>query len=201
MQSIPGISFLFRPRIVLDRATKSSEVAAVIVNAINGMFVVGAIVLPMHSLFTYTLVALQIILFGPLVGFVFTSLYSRVEWTVARRLGGKASLDDIYCLFAWAFLPAGFALLLYGLIILTLKESSTKSELFAAIPSFILFCCATRNYCSNIIVTQHFTRTRGALSMVVTLVLFLILIAGGVCLLTLLFRYGMCGSLESIFTQ
>jgi hypothetical protein len=201
MQSIPEISLLFRPRVVLDRATKSSEIAAVIVNAINGMCVVGAIALPMHSLFTCTLVALQIILFGPLVGFVFSSLYSRVEWTVARRLGGKASLDDIYRLFAWAFLPAGFAVLLYGLIILTLKVPSTKSELLAAIPSLFLFCCAIRNYCSNIIITQHFTRTRGAVSMAVTLVLFLVLIAGGVCLLTLLFKYGMGDSLEYIFTQ
>ena len=201
MKNIPYVSFMVSPRIVREVAKERAEIAAVIVNAMNGIFVVGAIALPMQSLFTISLVVFQILLFGPLVGFVVSSLYSRVELTVGRRLGGKASFDELYRLFAWAILPVGFAALLYGLILLMLKQASTATEIIASIPSLVIFCCAIRNYCSNIIVFQQFTKTRGAVSVVLTLVLFIILIAGGIGFLSLLFRYGMGESLKSIFTQ
>jgi hypothetical protein len=201
MKSIPFVSFMFRPREVREVAKERAEIGAVIVNAMNGMFFVGAIALPMQSLFTISLVALQIIIFGPLVGFVVSSLYSRVEWTVGRRLGGNASLVELYCLFAWAMLPAGFAVFLYGLILLTLNEPSTTTEYIVSIPSLIIFCCSIRNYCSNIIASQQFSKTRGTVCVVLSFVLFLTLMAGGIGFLSLLFSYGMGECQQSIFPQ
>ncbi|MCM2359153.1 MAG: hypothetical protein NDI77_13470 [Geobacteraceae bacterium] len=200
MKNVPFASLIFRPRVVREVAAERAEIAAVFVNAVNGLFAVAAIFLPMLSLFTTSLVALLTILFGPLAGFTVSSLYSRVEWTVGRRLGGTASLDELYRLFAWSFLPAGCAALLYSLILLTLNEPSPATEFLAAIPSLFLLCCAFRNYCANVIVTHQFTRARGSASIVLTLALFLVLIAGGVGFLSLLFRYGTGESLKSIFT-
>jgi hypothetical protein len=201
MKKIPFVSLIFRPRVAREVAAERTEIVAVVVNAVNGLLVVSALTLPMLSLFTTLLVVLLTILFGPFVGFIVSSLYSRIEWTVGRRLGGRASLEEIYRLFAWSLLPAGYAALLYGLIQLTLKEPSTATEIVASIPSVVIFCCAIRNYCSNIIAVQQFTRVRGIVSVVLTFFLFLILVVGGLGFLSLLFSYGAGETMKSIFTQ
>lgn len=200
MKKLPLIPLIFRPQVVREVAAEGSEFTAVAVNAITGIFVVAGISLPMQSLFTKSLVALITILFGPLVGFIISSLYSRVEWTVGKRLGGEASLDEVYRLFAWSFLPAGFAAMLYGLVMCVLKEPSTTTEIAAAIPLLFILCCAVRNYGSNIITAQQFTKTRGTLSIIITLVMFLILFAGCGAFLSLLFTYGM-GDCTKFITQ
>lgn len=195
------VSLIFRPCAVREIAAGRPEMAAVAVNAMNGLFVAAAILLPMLSLYTPSLVAALIVLFGPLIGFVVSSLYCRVEWTVGRRLGGKASLDELYRFFAWSFLPTGVAALLYGLVHVALKNPSTLLEVAVAIPVLLIFCCAIRNYSSNIIASQHFTRTRGIVGIVSAFILFLILIAGGAVFLSFLFNCGTGESLKSIFAQ
>lgn len=200
MKKIPYIALIFRPHVVREVATEGSETTAVVVNAITGIFVVAGISLPMQSLFTTFLVALLTILFGPLVGFIMSSLYSRVEWTVGKRLGGKAPLDEVYRLFAWSFLPAGFAVMLYGLVMYMFKEPSTTTEIAAAIPLLFIFCCAVRNYGSNIITAQQFTKTRGTLSIIITFAMLLILFAGCGAFLSLLVTYGM-GDCTKFITQ
>ncbi len=201
MKNVPFVSLVIRPCIVREVAAEGTEIAAVVVNALIGMFVVAAITLPMLSLFTITLVALLTILFGPLAGFIVSSLYSRLEWMVGSRLGGKSSQDDLYRLFAWSFLPAGFAVMLYGVILLPFKDPSVATEVTASIPSLFIFCCAIRNYCSNIITAQQFTRTRGTVSIVLSFLLFLVLIAGGIGFLSLFFEYGTGESLKSFITE
>jgi hypothetical protein len=193
-------SLLFRPRFVREIASDRQDIAAVIINAVIGMCFVAAIALPLLSLFTALLVALLILIFGPLVGFILSSLYSRVEWTVGRRLGGKASLGELYRLFAWSFLPVGFVALLYGLFMLCIQNPSTATEIVVSIPFLVIFCCAVRMYCSNIIATQEFTRARGTISIILSFVLFLVLVAGGAGFLSLLFSLDTGECMKSLFT-
>lgn len=201
MNNIPIVSMFFSPLTVRKVAFERPESAAVVVNAMAGLFIVGAISLQWLSLFTGALVAVLTILFGPLAGFTVSSLYSRVEWTVGKRLGGKASHDELYRLFAWSFLLMGSAELLYSLFLITLEKPSTVTGLVAGIPSLIIFCCAIRSYWVNIIVSQQFTRTRGLACIVISLVLFLVLIAGGGAVLSLLCEFGMQDGLMSFFAQ
>jgi len=199
----PGfyISLLYRPATGRELAVERSEISAVIINALNGILVVAAISFQMLSMYTASLVILMTILFGPLIGFIISSLYTRVEMTVGRRLGGKATLDELYRLFAWSFLPAGLAVLLLGMIMLAFEKPSTTTEFLAAIPSLVIICAAIRNYCSNIIAAQRFTVLRGMVSLVVTPLLFLTLIVAGAGLITILFRCGAGESLMSILSQ
>jgi hypothetical protein len=188
MKSITVGALLFRPQAVRQAAAGQPETAAILMNAVSGLFVIASATLPMLSFFTAPLVALLIVIFGPFAGFVVSSLYPRVEWTVGRRLGGKASLGELYRLFAWSFLPAGFAALLYGLVVCAFKEPSTLTVIVVSIPSLVIFCLAVRNYISNVIASQQFTRKRGAVSVVLSFLLFLILMGGGVGFLFLLIR-------------
>lgn len=201
MNKTPIVSMIFSPLAVREVAFERAESAAVVVNAMTGLFIVAAISLPWLSLFTGSLVALLTFLFGPLAGFTVSSLYSRVEWTVGKRLGGKASHDELYRLFAWSFLPMGSAALLYALILITLEKPSTVTELVAAIPSLVIFCCAIRNYYANVTAIQQFSRIRAGIGIVVTLVLFLVLIAGSGGFLYLFSEYGMQDCHKSLLAQ
>lgn len=185
------VAIIFTPSVVREVAFKRTESAAVLVNAVAGLLFVAAISLPWLPLFTGSLVTLLMILFGPFAGFTLSSLYSRIEWTVGKRFGGKACHDDLYRLFAWSFLQTGFAALLFALALITLEKPSIVTELVALIPSLVIFFCAVRNYCSNVIATQQFTRTRGGINIFVTFVLFLILVAACGAFLYLLSEHGM----------
>jgi hypothetical protein len=120
---------------------------------------------------------------------------------VGKRLGGKASHDELYRLFAWPFLLMGSAVLLSSLLLLTLEKPSTLIELVAAIPSLVIFCCASRCYWVNIIVSQQFTRIRGVVCIVISLALFLVLIAGGGAVLSIICELGMKNGVLSLFAQ
>jgi hypothetical protein len=163
---------------------------AVAVNAVNGIFVVTAVSMTMLSLFTGLLVALLGILFGPLVSFIVSSIYSRIEWTTGRRLGGNATLDDLYRVFAWSFLPFGLACLLYGFILFVLIKPESATLYVELIPPVVVLLWSIWNYCSNIIAVQQFTRIKGTASLVLTSFLFLVVIAGGAGVFLLLTNYG-----------
>jgi hypothetical protein len=187
----PIATLIFRPSGVHEVAAKRADTSAFVVNAVNGIFVVAAVALPLLPLFTISAITLLTILFGPLVGFVVSSLYSRVEHTIGKRLGGKASHDQLYNIFAWSFFAMGFAALLYGLIIFTFNKPSTSPEFIASIPSLIIICFTIKKYCSNIIALQQFTRTRVIVSVFLSFMVFLFFIAISIGFLWLLFRYGM----------
>ncbi len=193
------LSLFIHPRAVREAAAERSELAAVFLNGVNGVLVIAALSISMLSLFTPTLVALLAILFGPLAGFTVSSLYARVGCAVGRRLGGKASLDEQYCLFAWSSFPVAVAVLLYGLILVPLAKPSPLTQIIAAIPSVTIFCCAVRNYCSNLVAVQQFTRKRGIASTLLTLVLFFVLVAGGVSCLWLFCEYGAGEGVKTMF--
>ncbi len=195
---IPVISLISRPRIVRQIAAQQSEIATIVVNALNGIVFTTALAMLMLPFFTPSLVILIGVLFGPLAGFVISSLYPRLEFTAGARLRGKATLDDIYRIFAWSFLPIGFAALLYSFILMPFKKPGITTTIILAIPSLIMACFAIRNYCSNIVAVQQFTRKRGAFDIVLTFILFLIVIGGGVGILSLLTRYYSGDSLSCI---
>lgn len=200
MKIIHYVSIMFRPQKVREVAAEGTEISVVAVNAVNGMLVIGAIGLLMKASFTLPLITALAVLFGPLAGFVVSSIFCRVEWRVGRKLGGEASFAEIYRLFAWAFLPAGFAALLYALLLTALKDASTETELLAALPSLALFCCASRNYCANIISCQKFSRVRGVMSVILSNVIFILIIAIAIGCLSLLFKLGVGEGLKSTFS-
>ncbi len=199
MKSIPLFLMIFRPSIVREVAAERSEIAAIVVNAVNGVLMVTAAAMTMLPLFKGSLVALLGILFGPLAAFLVSSLYSRIEWTVGRRLQGKASLDDIYRISAWSSVPMGFACMLYSLLLLPLKNSGPATLLVASIPSLAIAFCAVRNYLCNFLFVQQFTRVRGVVSILLTLVFFIIVMAGGMALFSLFIRYVASEGLKTTF--
>jgi hypothetical protein len=203
MTRISLAHLIFGPRSVNEIAWPRTEIAAVIVNAVSGMVLTAVIAMFLRSFLTLTLAVLLIILFGPLIGFFYCSLYSRLEWFVGTRLGGKASLDDLYRIFAWAFLPLSLAFLLYSILCMfadTLKvPPETVTVIAESIPSLVLGYCSLRSYCSNVIAAQQFTRIRGAVSIVLTFALFLTVTLAAVGFVWLLSEYGVSEGLKAMF--
>ena len=190
MRNIPSFLMILSPRTTREFAMKQSQMTAVAVNALNGVFVITAVSMTMLSLFTGLLVAVLGILFGPLVSFTVSSIYSRMEWTVGRRLGGNGSFDDFYRIFAWSFLPFGLACLLYGFILFVLIKPESPSISVEIIPPLVVLLWCIWGHCMNTLATQHLTRIKGAVSLVLTFFLFLVFIAGGVGFFSLLTSYG-----------
>jgi len=187
---------------VHEIAWARTGIAAITVNAVSGMVLVAVPAILLVRFSTLTLAALLVVLFGPLIGFFCSSLYSRIEWFVGTRLGGKATLDDLYPAFAWSFLPLSIALLLYLILYLLVGLLKVLPEtvtiIAAAIPSLIIGFSSLRNYCLNVIAVQQFTRMRGAASIVLTFVLFLAVTAAVGGFLCLLFKYGTSEGLKSM---
>jgi hypothetical protein len=202
MKSISLVYLIFGPGSVHEIAWARTGIAAVIVNAVSGMVLVAVPTMFLLSVSTLTLAALLVILFGPLIGFFCSSLYSRLEWFVGTRLGGKASRDDLYRIYAWAFLPLSLALLFYLLLCLfghALKVlPETVTMIAASIPSLIIGYCSLRNYCLNVITAQQFTRIRVAVSIFLTFALFLTVTSAVVGILWLFSEYGMSEGLKSM---
>ena len=76
----------------------------------------------------------------------------------------------------------------YSLILLLLKKPGQMTSLVVLIPSLVVVYLAMRNYCSTIIATQEFSRMKGAVSMAIAFILFLIVIAGGTAIIAILFE-------------
>jgi hypothetical protein len=161
MKPAAFITMLYQPAAVRERAADLSAMSAAGINAVYGMLVFTALAPLTQSMFTVGFVVAGTLLFGPLLGFIVSSLYPRLEMTVGRRLGGKATFDELYRLFAWSFLPTGLALGLLALLFSSFDRTSTVLQWSLFIPVLILICCGIRNYCSNIIAAQSFTLLRG----------------------------------------
>jgi hypothetical protein len=198
MTSIPVFSLIFRPSEVRRVAEGRSELVAMAVNAFSGILILIALALQWMPLFSVSLVAALGILFGPLAGLLLSRLYSGLEWTVGRRLKGAGSRDLLYRILTWSFLPLGFAALLESVILLSLRGYTSATLIAASLPSlFAAFLCV-RNYCSNVIAVHHVTRKRGAVGILVTLILFLLVIIGGACLIALAVQYCTGGYLKTL---
>jgi hypothetical protein len=195
------VTMLFQPAAVREQAAGRVALTAVGINAVYGMLVFSALAPSMLSMFTAAFVVTVTLLFGPLLGFIVSSLYARVEMTVGRRLGGRATLDELYRLFAWSFLPAGLAFLLIALLFSLVDRTSTVVQWILSLPLLVLFGCGVRNYCSNVIAAQRFTLGRGLTCMVITFILFTVLITAGVGIVAILLRLGAGESLSAIFSQ
>ncbi len=192
---------LFQPAAVREQAGKRAALAAVGINAVYGIVFFFALAPLMLSMFTSGFVVAVTLLFGPLVGFIVSSLYPRVEMIVGRKLGGRATLDELYRLFAWSFLPAGLALLIVALLFFLAERTSTVVQWVLTLPLLALFGCGIRNYCSTIIAAQRFTPARGLTGMVITFIVFVVLITAGAGLIAILFRLGAGESLSVLFGQ
>lgn len=202
MRGISSLYLFFRPPLVHEIAGQRAGITAVIVNAVSGMVLVAVPAILLLQFSTLTLAVLLVILFGPLVGFVYSSLYSRLEWFVGTRLGGKASLDYLYRIFAWSFLPLSLALLLYLLLCLFVDSlkvlPETVTMVAASVPCLVIGYCSLRNYGSNVVAVQQFTRIRGAVSLVLTFALFLTVTLAAVGFLWVFYEHGMSESLKSM---
>jgi hypothetical protein len=185
----PPFSFS-HPSEIRRVAEERSGLVAMALNAFSGILILSALALQCLPLFTVPLVAAIGILFGPLAGLLLSRLYSGLEWTVGRRLKGTGSRDLLYGILTWSFLPLGFAALLESVILLSLRGYTSATLIAASLPSlFIVFLCV-RNYFSNVIAVHHVTRKRGAVGILVTLLLFLLVIIGAACLMALAVKYG-----------
>lgn len=189
---------LVNPQTLKDFSDARTEMTTIGINALTGIFTVLAAGLAMSSFFTNGLIILATFLFGPLVGFLISSTYPRIEWVVGRKFGGKASLNDTYRIFAWSFLLVGFALLFYSLIMQVIDKPSVAVGVLLSLPSAVLALLAIRSYSYNTIAAQKLTATRGGAGMVITAVLFVLLIAGCVSLIWLLYRYGASENIKAL---
>lgn len=201
MKSKVYVPMLLQPAALRDQAARQSAMAAVGINAVYGMLFLAALAPSMLSMFTAGFVVTVTLFFGPLLSFIVSSLYPRVEVTVGKRLGGRATPDELYRIFAWSFLPAGLAFLLVALLFSLGDRTSTVAQWILSLPLLLLFGCGIRNYCSNVITVQRFTLTRGVTGLVITFILFAALIAAGVGIVAILFRLGAGESLSAIFSQ
>jgi hypothetical protein len=195
------VTMLFQPAAVREQAAERSAITAVGINAVYGMLVFSALAPSMLSMFTAGFVVTVTLLFGPLLGFIVSSLYPRVEMIVGRRLGGRATLDELYRLFAWSFLSAGLALLLVALLFSLVDRLSNVGQWILSLPLLVLFCFGIRNYCANVIAAQRFTLARGLTGMVITFILFVVLVTAGIGLVAILLRLVAGESLSPIFGQ
>jgi hypothetical protein len=197
MPNIPCL--LFRPSVVRQTALEHSEMVALLINMANGIIVLLAAGVPLVGMFTFSVVVLSSILFGPSIGIIVSSIYSRTEWMVGRKLGGKAPRQDIYRIYAWSFLPFGFSVLLYSMLLLPFKNPSTAIYLSAMVPSLIIIGFAIRNYSANITIKQQFTRARGLANLALTFVLFLLIVAIVLALFLILYKYNSGDDLKMLF--
>lgn len=193
MTKLKVFSQLTDPRSLLAFARGRKESAALGANAAGGILLVLAAALSASSCVTNTLVVALAVLFGPLVGACISSVYPRVERATGNRLGGVASLDELYRLFAWTFLPLGTAALLYSLLLLPLNTPGTFVEVLLALPSLAIAAWAVRGYCFSMMEAQGYSRKRGYAALVISLVLFCTLIAGGGTAVSLAYIYGLSG--------
>jgi len=189
------LHLMFGPDPADEIASVPTGFAPIIMNAGSGIVLMSALAVSLKSVCTTALAVLLVLLFGPFVGFLVSSLYSRLEWFVGNRLGGKSSLDALYGVFPWLFLPVSFALLVFVLILLFMDIGNQPPEtvmlIAAAIPSLVIVCFALRNYWLTIVAIRQFTQKKGAVSVVLTFVLFVALISLAVFILLLFARYSM----------
>ena len=171
------------------QAFDRSLVAAGGVNALSGVCLLAAVLAPAYHMFTPGLLILLLVLFGPLLGFILTSLFSRCAWTVGRRLGGGATLEASYRLCAWTFLPLPLAALLGSLVPLLVTEPDWLAMVLFFMPPVMVGPVALRNYVLNLVSVQGFTRKRSIACFILSLMTFLILIAGFLSMFWLLSVY------------
>jgi hypothetical protein len=195
------VTMLFQPAAVREQAAGRTAITAVGINAVYGIVFFSALAPLMLSMFTFGFVITVTLLFGPLVGFIVSSLYPRMEMIVSRRLGGRATLDELYRLFAWSFLPAGLGFLIFALLFLGVERTSTVVQWILSFPLLVLFGCGIRNYCINVIAAQRFTLARGLTGMMITFILFIVLITAGVGFVAFILRIGAGESLSAIYSQ
>jgi hypothetical protein len=189
MSTTHWLCSLYRPSAVREVAMRQHPITAVAVNAVNGIAAMTALAMTMIPIFTLPLVVLMGVLFGPLVCFIVSSIYPRIEQKVGAILGGKATLADLYRIFAWSFLPVGFAGMLFSLILAQLKNPGATTLIVASVPSIAIAGLAARNYCSNVAHAHQFSRTRSFASIIVTFILFVLLTAAVIILFRLLISY------------
>lgn len=187
---------LFRPQTTFDLGENRSELSALVVNALSGMFLVASFFLPWLSLIKISLLLVLSLLFGPLVGFVISSTYARSEWLVGRRFCGTANHSSIYRLFAWSFLPVGLAVLLSTSIMMILDKLDRGPAALAFIPFMLVLGITARNYFINLVDLQQLSRKKIISSMLLSWLLFVLLIAAVLMVLAMLINMGMGGDMK-----
>jgi len=199
MKGIRWVSMICRPGVVRQVASEHSAIAAVVVNAVNGVAIVPAVAIWCPLPLTGSVVVLLALLLGPLAGFSVPSIYVRIERAVGNYLGGKASLDYLYRLLAWSFLPLALAMLFYSLI--PSKETGTVVNILVSIPFLGIAACSVSNYWYNVFEAQGVTRTRAAVGIMITLIVFVVVVVASAGVLALLFSYGISEDMKALIVM
>ena len=201
MSSLRLTDLLLRPQALRDLAMKQSYVAAVAVNAINGIFLMIALWVQMQQMFTVSLIITIGILFGPLAGFIISSTYSRVEWLVERTLNGRAARDELYRLFSWSLLPLSFVALINSIILIKIGAASGLANAAILLPTVIALMLTLRNYCVNLSAIQRFSVTRGAAGLFLATISWLIVMCLGLAVLSLVISFGSGQGFREMLSQ
>jgi hypothetical protein len=165
---------MISPRVSCELALNQTMLTAVAVNAINGALMATIYLLPLLNILSLQLMLLTAVLFGPFVSLIISSVYSGIEFWTGQKMGGKASFADLYRIFAWSFLPVGFAGITTWLIFsLAFVNSRNTIPLIIYAPFLIIFCFAIIIYCSNVMAIQRFSKTKAAVSMLISFIIFI----------------------------
>jgi len=97
---------------------------------------------------------------------------------VGRRLGGRATLDDLYRLAAWSFLPLGVVALLYGSVGQLIGVASHTLILGVSLLFALLGLAVLGGYVVSVSRLQGFSWLKGAVSVSVSLLLTLTVLGG-----------------------
>jgi hypothetical protein len=162
------------------------------VHCLNGTLLAAsiAIALSVPVPLTPSLIAASAILFGPLFGLAVSSVHTRIQTAVARRLGGVASFGDIYKLLAWSVLPLGLGALISSLLLRQFHWLGWPAAAAAGITLLLFLFCSMRTYWVNVLAAQELSRARCAASLAITFTLFTGLIAVCMAFILLVFGYG-----------
>jgi len=195
---------MISPRASRELALNQTMLTAIAVNAISGALMATIYLLPLLNILSLQLMLLLAVLFGPFTSLIISSVYPGIELWTGQKMGGKASFVDLYRIFAWSFLPVGLASITTWLMVsLAFAKSENTPHLIIYAPLLIIFCFASRIYCSNVIASQRLSKTKGAVSMLITFVIFvfipswIVLVFAGIKNIAMKYRSKYCSNKDN----
>jgi hypothetical protein len=164
------------PDALREFALKQSSFSTLVVNVLNGIFILLIATLPLLNTVSIPLLLLLAVVFGPFISVLVSCLYPRVEYWVGRKLGSKASFDALYHIFGWSFFPIGLVSIVSWLAIIFLQTKLGDISLPAALtPLLVVSCYTVFLYCFNVIQLHQLSKTKSVLSMLITFVFFILM--------------------------
>jgi hypothetical protein len=175
------------PHALREFALDRSAFSTLAVNLLSGILILPIATLPLLDTVSIPLLLLIAVLFGPFIGVSVSFLYPRLEYWAGRRLGGNASFDKLYRIFAWSFMPVGPMSIASWLAIVFWQNRLGNLFLPVALaPLLIVLGFSVFSYCFNVIILHRLTKIKGAVSMFIALIFFIFIPAAIIVLLVLI---------------